>query len=306
MSKPDALRICTTKEDLLSLPYGRRQLVVVEDDSAIAATLEAREVHTREVQAELVADQIDDERKAAKREEMRRRGGLRGVFGRIQMPDIEVDLASLPGVEGVRHALVGDDGMVDVLTIGYSVASVLQFQPGHPRPEVLYIGHPTLVGTYYPAANFHVLTFEHKFSEALRLLMCLGASSLMVERVSGWSKELAASADLPMQLTNVTAESGAKKSSDSRIMFHAELDGDTEPRLPEGLVWYPFEPTWQAIAEGRLKYGIKNFSMVVEYSDDFNVNAELSAKAANIGLRLGGKFTELEKTIWHIDGGFPD
>jgi hypothetical protein len=78
---------------------------------------------------------------------------------------------------------------IQILAVGKTEAKTIKFPPGHPRDGVLYIGHPVLSTVYYPMAEFHRVTFEHKFCEAIELLMSLGATHLRVEHVTGWSKE---------------------------------------------------------------------------------------------------------------------
>src|SRR4051812_17600419 len=71
------------------------------------------------------------------------------------------------------------------------------FPPGHPQAGTVYFESPVLPETFYPAADFHRLTFEHKFSEALRLLVGLGVREVVVEHVTGWAREFASSLSVP-------------------------------------------------------------------------------------------------------------
>lgn len=88
-------------------------------------------------------------------------------------------------------------------------ASQLAFPPGHPKAKVLYGAHPIDTDVYYPVASFHRMVFEHKFAEAINLLMHLGATKIRVEHVRGWSTEFAASlsARMPSGPTSVKGES---------------------------------------------------------------------------------------------------
>ena len=74
---------------------------------------------------------------------------------------------------------------IDIVQISKSEASTIIFPPGHPRDGVLYIAHSAKPDVYYTTAEFHRVTFEHKFSEAIRLLMYLGATEISVEHVRG-------------------------------------------------------------------------------------------------------------------------
>jgi hypothetical protein len=76
------------------------------------------------------------------------------------------------------------------------------------------------------------------------------------------------------------------------------------PHLPSNLKWYLEEPTWRAVATGRLKHGMKDFSLELNYSEDYGVNASLTVAAGKAGYDLGGKFQSHKETSWTISGKF--
>jgi hypothetical protein len=184
--------------------------------------------------------------------------------------------------------------------------SSFNLPPGHPRDAVLYIAHPAINVVYVPVADFHRFTFEHKFSEALSLLMYLGAKKIHVEHLCGWGHEFAStlSAGIPQADLKVGASAGSKSQMSQHLLYEAELEGANTPELPPDLVWYHHEPTWQKVAEGRLKFGLKKFSLKLQYKDDYGVNASLKVKAQKAGLDLGGEFQNHESTTWAINGSF--
>lgn len=195
---------------------------------------------------------------------------------------------------------------IDVLMLSRSESEMLKFSPGHPRDGVLYIGHPAESITYYTAAQFHRLTFEHKFCEACELLRYLGANKIKVAYVSGWSRKFGAKAFFPagMAAGLVGADVGLDERVESQILFEGRYAGDAPPCLPDSLVWYPHEPTWQDIAQGRLEHGLQNFSLYVRYEDDFGVHAGFKLAAMKAGLDLGGRFEDHLATVWQIFGDF--
>ncbi len=140
----------------------------------------------------------------------------------------------------------------------------------------------------------------------IRILMALGAKKIRVEHKSGWSKEFAARITAPLGLTGVDvgAEAGLGKHKGAELIFKAELKGSNRPSLPDNLVWYHHEATWQEIASGRMKYKIRNFSLSLSYEDDFGVNAGLRMTAHKVGLDLGGSFEDHQSTRWHVSGDF--
>jgi hypothetical protein len=210
------------------------------------------------------------------------------------------------GVEYVEAlGKLGQQG-VSILPISREQAVKLSFPPTHPRDGVVYVGHPSIPEQYYPMAGFHRIMFEQKVTEAVRLLMSLGANSISAEHVRGWSRDFAAHISVPLPLTDAKAgadASAGRKERDS-LLFAARLAGSDAPKIPTDLVWYPFEPTWKAIGEGRLRFGLKEFELSVSYLDDFGVNLGVKASIARAGLDLGGKFEDHEATIWKLTGKF--
>lgn len=185
-----------------------------------------------------------------------------------------------------------------------SESSGLTFPPGHPRNGVLYAAHPADDDVYYAMASFHRMAFEHKFSEAIDLLMSLGANRIKVEHVRGWSHEFCGELAGSTSTGSLTATAHNSSKTSSSILYEATLDGHTNPSIPDQLAWYKHEPTWQSIAKGRIQHGLREFSLSVTYEDDFGINAGLKVSALKSGLELGGRFEDHQATIWRISGTF--
>ena len=288
---------------LADLPYAERQLIVVVDDALVAAEREAQR------KAEL-GDAGANSVEIAKEAALAIAPGSRWRAARVRVAKI----AGLTGhmvASAVGTALAAArarDSGVDVLTVASTEAASLTFPPGHPRDRVLYVGHPAVPTTYYAAAGFHRQTFEHKFAEAVELVMDLGATQLEVEHVKGWSDELAANLEVPASMAGaeVGLQAEQSRSHGSSALFKATLKGNANPKLPDGLVWFPHEPTWQQVAEGRLEHGLTQFQLSVRYEDDYGIDAGLKVKAGKAGLDLGGSFEEHESTVWRIEGNFAE
>lgn len=178
--------------------------------------------------------------------------------------------------------------------------------PGHLKMRTLYVIHPADPNRYFPAADFHRMAFEHKFSEAVRLLVALGATNLVVEHEQGWSREMSGKIDVPVPEDKATVGLGAKggASANSRILFEASLKGKSSAKVPDDLMWYPYEPLWQAIAQGRIDGGMDQFALTLHYKEDFGVNADLIAKAEGASIEIGGKYESHVATEWTIRGDF--
>ena len=216
-----------------------------------------------------------------------------------------LETAVSPGLVAARQAVGAVAPAQSVLEVDPAAAAELILPPGHPRVGVVYVGNPVEPPCYYPAATFHRMTFEHKLAEAVRLLMALGAVELEVRHVVGRSREWAGRIDVPIPSKGLVAGGvgEGRGASSSALLFRATLAGG-EPSLPGDLAWYPHEPTWRQVADGRMGYGLHEFELAVRYDDDFGVGGGLRAAADKFSLDLGGSFEEHRTTEWRIRGRF--
>jgi hypothetical protein len=270
----------------LRQPYVERQLIVVADDAVVKAS---REAALNELQKKNTVDW----RRIAEL-------AIQTALGRTG------DLITTVAKEAYAAWSRARESGIEVVQISKSEASTIMFPPGHPRDGVLYIGHPAQPDVYYTTAEFHRMTFEHKFSEAIRLLMHLGATEIGVDHIRGWSRDFSGKISVPSPSadTVVGATAGSSAAQTESLLFKATLDGTDLPKLPSHLSWYPHEPTWQSIAEGRLEFGLRDFSLNVTYNEDYGVNAGLKVAISKAGLDVGGKFEDHISTEWRISGKF--
>jgi hypothetical protein len=277
---------------LLDRPYAARQLIVVVDDAAVEEAKRkqpSKEGASKDHAALLLGTAAS----------------VVGVAASVIAPFPVGIIVSVVAELARGLTRLREEG-VQVSVISQSEAVGLRFPPGHPRHNVLYVGHPADPKVYFTTAQFHRLTFEHKFAEAVHLLMALGATTLEVQHIAGWSSEFSSKLGVALPPADVEAglDASRSKKSGSQLLFTASLEGSKSPSVPDNLVWYHHEPTWQRIADGRLSYGLKDFTLTVSYEDDFGINAGLKLKAGKVGLDLGGQFEDHQSTVWRIVGKF--
>ncbi|MEJ7783469.1 MAG: hypothetical protein WKF96_01615 [Solirubrobacteraceae bacterium] len=268
-------------EEFFELPYGERRGVIVVPDALL--TPPAR----REPQT-------------PPHEATRRQRALGIVRDRLPVRRAEPANPTLQVLAELR-----EDGVL-IRPVPQSQARALDLPVGHPLPDVVYVGNPAN-RRYYPAADFHRKVFEHKFAEAVRLVMALGATRMTVQWERGWRKELSADLDSPLHgLARAVGSARATADRSSSLLFEANLLGG-EPSLPTDLVWYDHEPTWRSVADGRLKHGLSDFSLTVRSTEDYGINGDFAAKVRRKKLlTLGGEFTAHTETSWRIDGVFAE
>jgi hypothetical protein len=269
---------------LLARPYAERQRVVVVEEAAIDSA--DSDYKAGAVPAAVLA--------------FRTVGRLNPVLGAGAAIAAVAGVFTLDAVKRVRER------GLNVVPLTSSEAEALTFPPGHPKlNSLLYVGHPLLPTVYYPAAHFHRLTFDSKFNEAITLLAGLGATKIRVERESGWSREFAAKLSVPLgEAGGGRAKAGAHRKSSAQALWESTLDNPVDPHVPEGLVWYPHEPSWQTTAKLRLENRLQSFSLTLAYNDDFGVDASIKAKLGGTKIGLGGEFEEHQATTWRMSGTF--
>lgn len=272
---------------LSASPYYERQLITVVPDEVKAAEIEAT--------------QRMIEHSASKSKSIDYTEILRNILtpqALIAGFVIQVGIEVIKAVRDLRQKGVG------VTTIGSSDSSNLKFPPGHPRKKTLYVGHPAAPDVYFPFSDFHRLMFESKYAEAISLLMALGAKNLSIEHLTGLGTEFVSGLEVPVEQVKVSAKAKATKNKGKSLIFNASLDGCHKPEVPKNLVWYHYEPTWQMVADGRTKYGLKEFNLNVSYKDDFGIGVKLKADVEKAGFEVGSCFQSHEETIWKITGEF--
>lgn len=269
------------RQTVHSRPYSERQMIVVTDDDVAEALYRAE---TKSLESWGVNSWLE-------------------VVSRILLPPsfILEELA----MEAIKAWKRARENKIPIVHIGKSEAAGLKFPPGHPRDSVVYIGHPALSDVYYTIADFHRVTFEHKFSEAINLLMHLGATNIRVEHVRGWSDNFSSRLSVALgQTFTATGEFDQARHSHSQLLYEATLPGTATPELPDSLIWYFHETTWQSIAMGRLRFGLQEFALSVTYEDDYGVNSGLKTSVEKAGFDLAGNFEDHEATTWRVVGKF--
>jgi len=274
----------TDSFDVLQLSYSERQLLVILDDEVVRVTRKATEAAKNE----------KGENGTTIAEKIAKDLGRFGTIGPI------VTLAN----EAITAWAKARENGLSIVQVGRSEAGRLQFPPGHPRDRTLYVAHPATPSVYYTMASFHRMAFEHKFSEAVSLLTSLGATEIEVEHVQGWDRKFTSQMSLPFHEGDANAQASKSETQKSSLLFKASYDNKQAASVPDGLVWFPHEPTWKMLADGRIKNGLHDFSLTVNYEDDFGVNAALKARVQKAGLDIGGTFGGHASTTWRLSGRF--
>ena len=203
----------------------------------------------------------------------------------------------------------------------------IKFPFGHPLPRETYVAHPFISDSYFHVSNYERLLFYDKVMELNYLLQCLGAKSIKIKFLYGEDTdsfyktehdiEVAASRIFSGQSTyNKSNEDITKQTKRESIKTTQTFNPKTAPFIPDNLLWYHHERTWQKLAEQRLKSEILTSSVVISSKDlDFVTRKEKTDFDAEFGFILtklkgeysGSKlFTEKKEmnTEWEIQVEF--
>ncbi len=290
-------------DEFLSLPYGDRQLITFVPDAIVE----------RPPQKEL---QSEDPSQKSKSTTTAFTGATAGAamasaaaFAASHMlllglPAIAGGIATYFFLRSMKDRQVEAAPRIHLLRKSWATHFILP--PGHPRQQVVFAGHPAEPRNYIPIADFHRYSFEHKFSEILSILMHLGARQIEVRHVRGWGQDFSERLAIGIPRATVSQRATSMVREQNTVLYEAELSGGTSVPLPKDLVWLPHESTWKQIVEGRTKFGLKTFSLNLQYQEDYGVNLGLKAEIEKAGLDLGGQFEKHQSTTWEIRGTFGD
>lgn len=205
---------------------------------------------------------------------------------------------------------------IEYLVVPYKTASqeVKWLIPSDLQNNEVYISHPMNTQIYYPAKEFHKRTFEDKYKEALSILMALKPKYLTVEFVEGYKQDLSVEAGAKVtkkKFVEAGVDFNLENDKNSSVLFKGSFSKPSfmnlfnKPALPEDLHWYPSESQWKFIADGRLKHGLKEFDLTLNYHKNFGINSDVLAaikQIVNAGIDF--QFTNYKQTTWRIKGEF--
>jgi hypothetical protein len=283
--------ICV-EPNILDLPYSEKRLIVCVPD-------EVKKVEIEAIKNKNISEKDN---------------GKNTSWADVAIPAVAAMVARRlsPYIMGVEFVLGIYNGIkkliqkeIEIVTISNSQANNLIFPPGHPQKGCVYVCNPVQPKAYFPLAEFHRMMLESKFSEIISILMSLGAESISVERIIGINSEITIECDAKtVTKDSVGCSISQTKNQDKSFIFDAKLKPKNKPKLPNKLVWYEFEPTWQVITNGRMECGLQKFMLNVTYLENYGITADLNSSIKGNGLSVGGEFKEHQSTIWKVSGEF--
>lgn len=141
----------------------------------------------------------------------------------------------------------------------------IEFPIGHPIVNQLYVGHPFLANQYIPFEDYELTFIDDRIREFCLIMQFLGATEVSVESINGKNinedrKEnstITGESSYKIASANVSVHKGNEdrlvNSIRQAIGLSQKYTPSQFPVLPEGLVWYPHEASWQRLYQQRMQ-----------------------------------------------------
>lgn len=200
----------------------------------------------------------------------------------------------------------------------------IKFHMGHPIANQLYVGHPLIPSKYIPFENYQLELVEDKVREFCILAQSLGATEISIECLNSSSSN-----EMGSNKQNISGEAGTRlikakgeyHQDRSRqmidelsrsICIRQTFTPSNKPFVPENMVWYDEEPSWQRLVSQRLSGGLTSHeerietkkSQMVVGRELTELKAEVNSLYVDMNMSISkeeeAKFTQQENAVLAI------
>lgn len=164
------------------------------------------------------------------------------------------------------------------------IPSNMSFPVGHPQVGQIYVGHPFIPAKYVPFEEYQLEFIEDKVREFTWLMQCMGATKISIsakndnEQNGDYSSSQSVSGNTSYGIAKASGSfSGNSKGSfaeqiSKAISLNQEFNPTKAPFIPDGLVWYQNEPSWQRLVNQRMTGSLMHASESIESRKSNMVN----------------------------------
>lgn len=186
----------------------------------------------------------------------------------------------------------------------------VQFPMSHPKNNQTYIAHPYKTDSYLPIENYDYELLNDRLNEFFYFLQCLGATSITFETIEEESKEENTHSNTIVDIegkakvTEAKVGVGYENAMNSSLRDYLKMERTQtfnptkKPYIPNDLVWYPNEFTWQRLAQQRLNGNFLTHNEILSSSQTQTLN---SSEIVDVNAELKMLFTSV-KTGVHYQG----
>ncbi len=214
-----------------------------------------------------------------------------------------------------RKLIVPVDSYPDLLQKKVIVLDInhlpnINFPMGHPIANQLYVGHPYTPTRYILFDSYEVELLEDKLREYCQVMQYLGATEIKIESIQSKDsatelnkdKGVAVGANIEERSASCKYENNATnkllEAISHSLQLHQKYIPHGKPKLPEKLVWYTHEPSWQRTFEQRMQGSLLEHEERIETKKSRVVdNSELTEIAADLKYLLYSVDSNLKKSI---------
>ena len=188
----------------------------------------------------------------------------------------------------------------------------MTFPMGHPQTNQLYVAHPLFQSHYIPFESYEIELIKDRVHEFCSLMECMGATSISIDYQQATESENEREYDVSRSGgANVKSYSVEGKqhlnetkrfmqSIGSQLNLQQTYQPFKRPYLPNNLIWYSKEPTWQRLVEQRTRGSLISHTESIETSTTQVVNndtlseieAELKVLLSNANLQISSATSE--------------
>ncbi len=180
--------------------------------------------------------------------------------------------------------------------------SHLSFPLGHPQANELYVAHPLTTNRYIPIEDYQLEMIEDKVRELCELAQALGAEQIDIDCLNSNSSDRTNSGEMNVSggfsRKVVSANASYHNESSNRLLerlsrsisLHQEFRPHKAPFVPDNLIWYKSEPSWQRLCRQRLEGGLLAHEERIETS---KCKAGSSHEMSSVKADLKVLFTEI-------------
>jgi hypothetical protein len=188
----------------------------------------------------------------------------------------------------------------------------IKFPVGHPKVKELYVGHPFIPNRYIPFEDHEFEFVEDRIREFCDVIVSLGAEEIRIESIHSTSEntmssdrtKISGGGSMKVHEGNASYEetnnNSLAKSIEQKIQIERTYDPTKYPSLPEGLVWYNNESSWQRLWNQRMSGGLNDSREVMKTSQNRAITQSdiktIEAEYKNLMVNVNGKF-ESEKNF---------
>lgn len=154
---------------------------------------------------------------------------------------------------------------LNVIDIKKIQDSGITFPIGHPIAYQLYVGHPYIAHKYLPFENYELELIEDKVREFCQIVQCLGATEISIECLNNslnkknTNVEQSRSGEVDYMFTSASVKNNRTRNQhlideiSQSINLHQKFTPKGKPYLPDNLVWFSNEPSWQRLYNQRMQ-----------------------------------------------------